>query len=504
MSNDSAFEGSFLKNGEPDTERKIIRSKTLSAKRETEKLRVKGDAKPKRDNSIPKRETRSASKRKISQNDTAEGSTSHKKQAKRANKMPDENDPDLSENAKSSEQSKVEQLQKQNDFQRQRLEIENSTASSGKPTASTNEWDGNGSEDDDDGYGVDKDKEFLTPEGETKKAPLSNEDLAILIHNSTTGLYKKMDSITDSTEKRITEVQAELEQKVEEIAKECSTIKDSIGEMIEAKLDERLGQSQSNAYNYKPYDPNTASGNKIDLSVSHRHAREAEEAKRELTVLGLPMLESEDPEERKRHDVAELKAFFKEALDGNPKVQMVYNLDNRAMNNVKYVRRHTESPFYKGNPKNPRPMAVVFFKAEDAQAVLRVAKLNGHYNVKPQLPKGIRDANRLAFQECLKLQEKAPPGWDFRLEGEGLKVIAKIRTTRGRPKSNQGQTQETASEKGEEDQQNMSVTLLDEEEQHKIQQIEYAKNEAEAERLAQEARTALIHKLANPPKSPSM
>ena len=72
MSKDRAFEGQFLSNGEPDIQRRVLRARTQSATKIANSLRIKGDAKPKKD-AVTSR-TRSQ-KRKFSLPDASDAET---------------------------------------------------------------------------------------------------------------------------------------------------------------------------------------------------------------------------------------------------------------------------------------------------------------------------------------------------------------------------------------------------------------------------------------------
>ena len=246
-----------------------------------------------------------------------------------------------------------------------------------------------------------------------------------------------------ATEDRVEEVKTILEDKIDlevsglkkEMNEKLSTIDTNVGIAIKEALKGHVGQRSPKAAKAtptRPFNPNTMKDGIIDYSNAQRIERENDEATKELIVYDIKMSKNDDPEISKKEDEAELAKFFKLALAGQTEVKAVYNSEEKAHNNIKFIRRHGKSANYTGDPKNPRPISVYFFERDTPANIIRIANLNGKRNIKRQIPKQYRQMNEEARQEVVRLNEIVSPGWYFRLEGGGLKYIKMVRTEKGK------------------------------------------------------------------------
>ena len=245
-----------------------------------------------------------------------------------------------------------------------------------------------------------------------------------------------------------------------------------------------------------PFDPtNISEDGFIDYSPAERVARESAEANRELIVRDIPMPKGAEIDEQRKEDLVSVEAFFQKALRGQTKVKYVYNLENKADNNIKFVRRHNKSDNYKGDPKTPRPISVIFFEAEDAKNVLKVVRDAGHRNVKPQVSKFVKRCNDSAQTRVNQLNEVAPEGWKYRLEGEGLRHIKMVKMdwARNDPKYNKRPSVPTLKP---EDHQNLK-DASPEEVQQQLALMQQKVRETEAKRLETESQILQMKDIIN-------
>ena len=321
--------------------------------------------------------------------------------------------------------------------------------------------------------------------GSLTLAEIKFDDLKHFLDDRIEGLSKssdlKIEAFTNTVDKKLEDVLVRQTRLESEVADKLDSIDEKINSAVEKAVGGRkTSQGQPESATRRPYDPTSMVGNKVYYSSAHRLLEEAAEASRELIVFEIPMSTAKEGEQRKVDDAKAVTDFFRKALKGNDDAQVIYDLQNRAKNNVKFIRRHTRSVNYKGDANDPTPLSVVFLSKEAASRTLEVAGLNGFRNVKQQIPRNVRDANKIAYDNMLDMRENAPEGVDFRLEGAGLKKIVKIRTE-VRPKK----SEKRPNGKGEEDLlgENETESEALETLQKKIVSLERKYRESEAEKL---------------------